>query len=77
MLGYLDEKVQSFLHVLRRKGGVVNAAVVVATGKALIERSDYEHLKCLDLDSSFWAKSLFHRMGFKKQTCTTSKPEVP
>ena len=77
MLGCLDEKVQSFLHVLKRKGGVVNTVVAVATAKALIARNEYEHLKCLDLDSSFWAKSLFRRMGFKKRTCTTSKPEIP
>ena len=59
MLGCLDEKFQSFLHVLRRKGGVVNTIVAVATAKA------------------FWPKSLFRRMGFKKRTCTTSKPEIP
>ena len=35
MLGCLDEKVQSFLHVLKRKGGVVNTVVAVATAKAL------------------------------------------
>ena len=77
MLGCLDEKVQSFLHVLRRKGGVVNTVVAIATVKALITRSEYENLKCLDLDSSFWAKSFFRRIGFKKRTCTTSKPEIP
>ena len=36
MLGCLDEKVQSFLHVLKRKRGVVNAFVSVATAIALI-----------------------------------------
>ena len=77
MLGCLDEKAQSFLHVLRRKGGVVSAVVAVATARALVARSEYKHLKCLDLDSSFWAKIIFHRMGFKKRTCTTSEPEIP
>ena len=77
MLGTLDEKVKNFLHVLRRKGGVVNTVVAVATAKALIARSSDEHLKSLDLDSSFWAKSLFRRMGFTKRACTTSKPEIP
>ena len=75
MLGTLDEKV--ILHVLRRKGGVVNTTVTVATAKALIARGQVEYLKCLDLDSSYWAKSLFRRMGFTKRTCTTSKPEIP
>ena len=77
MLGPIDEKVQSFLHVLRRKGGVVNTVVAIATAKALIARSDEEHLKCIDIDKTSWAKSLFRRMGFKKRTCTTSKPEIP
>ena len=45
MLGCLDKKVQSFLHVLGRKGGVVNTAVAVATAKTLIARSEYEHSK--------------------------------
>ena len=36
MLGCLDEKVQSFLRVLKRKGGVVNAVVAVATAIAFI-----------------------------------------
>ena len=50
MLGTLHEKV--ILHVLRRKGGVVNTTVTVATAKALIARGQVEYLKCLDLDSS-------------------------
>ena len=43
----------------------------------MIARSPDEHLKCLDLHSSYWAKSLVRRMGFTKRTCTTSKPENP
>ena len=77
MFGTLDDKVKRFLRVLRRKGGVVNTLVTVATAKALIARNPDEHLKCLDLDSSCWTKSLFRRMGFTKRTCTTSKPEIP
>ena len=66
MLRTLDEKVKTFLLVLRRKGGVVNTVVAVATAKALIARNPDEDLKCLDLDSSYWAKSLVRRMGFAK-----------
>ena len=62
--------------MLRRKGGIVNTVVAIATAKALIARSQDEHLKCIDLESTSWAKSLFKRMGFKKQTCTTSKQEI-
>ena len=38
VLGELDEKVKHFLHVLRRKVGVVNTVVAVATAKAFIAR---------------------------------------
>ena len=48
MLGTLDAKAQTFLHVLRRKGGVVNTVVAIATAKALIARSQDEYLKCID-----------------------------
>ena len=51
--------------------------MAIATAKALIERSDEQHLKVLDLELSSWAKSLFQRMGFVNRACTTSKPEVP
>ena len=73
----LDEKVKHFLLQLRKKGGVVNAVVVVATAKALIARSSDEHLKLTDLELTTWPKSLFKRMGFCKRTTTTSKPEIP
>ena len=33
MLGTLDEKVKTFLHVLSRKDGVINTIVAIATGK--------------------------------------------
>ena len=76
MLGTLDAKIQTFLHVLRRKGGVVNTVVAIATAKAFIARSLDENLKCIDLELTSWAKSLIKCMGFKKRTCTTSKPEI-
>ena len=66
MLRTLDEKVKTFLHVLRRKGDVVNTVFAVATTKALIARTPDKHLKCLDLDFSYWDMSLFRRMDFMK-----------
>ena len=77
MLQTLDKKVKTFPLVLTRKDGMVNAVVAVATAETLIVRSLDEHLKCLDLDSSYWASSLFRHMGFTKQTCTTSKLGSP
>ena len=75
LLGCLDEKIQQFLQMLRKKGGVVNTVVANAAAKALISRSEYEHF--VDLDRTSWAKSIFKRMGFVKRSCTTSKPEIP
>ena len=77
LLGTIDEKVKNFLFALRQKGGVVNTVVAIATAKALIERSKDEHLKLIDLESCYWAKSLFRRMGFVKRASTTSRPEIP
>ena len=76
MLGQLDEKLKSFLHVLRRKEGVANTVVAAATENTFIARTQNKHLKCIDLDSSYWAKSLFPRMGFTQRTWTC-KPEIP
>ena len=77
MLRTIDEKVRNFLQIIRREGGVVNTVVAIATAKALIARSDQQHFKVLDRDSSSWAKSLFQRMGFVKRAKTTSKSEIP
>ena len=48
-----------FLLALRKKGGVVNTVVAIATAKALIEKSDEEHLKLINFDRCFKAESLF------------------
>ena len=77
MLGHLDEKIKTFLLTLCKKGVVVNTVVAIATAEALIEESDNEHLKLIDLDRCFWAKIIFHSMGFVKRATTTSRPEIP
>ena len=51
--------------------------MAVVTAKSLIERSNLEHLKDLDLENSSWAKSLFKRMGFVKRAATTERPDIP
>ena len=63
MLETVDGKVYSFLQKPIRKGGVVNLVVAIATAKALIGKSDLEHLKSLDLENSSWPKSLFQMMN--------------
>ena len=77
MFGDLKEQLKNFLIVLRRKRGVFNTVVAVVKVKAFIARSQDEHLKSIDLESSYWAKSLFKRIGFAYRTCTTSKLQIP
>ena len=76
MLGALDEKIKNFLFAIKKKGGVVNTVVVIATAKALIEKSDEEYLSNIDFVKSSWAKSLFRCMGFVKRAATTTRPEI-
>ena len=59
LLGKLDEKVKNFVLALRCKGGVVNTVVAIAAAKALIQKSNEDHLKVIELEKSSWAKSPF------------------
>ena len=54
----LDEKVKHFLLQLRKKSGVVNTVVAVATAKALIAGSR-DHFKFIDLESTPWVKRVY------------------
>ena len=38
--------------MLRKKGGIVNSVVAIATAKALIEQTKDEHFKCIDLQNT-------------------------
>ena len=77
LLGSLSEKVQKFLMALHSKGGVVSTVVAVTVAKTLNKKSSDEWLKVLDLDNSYWAKSIFVRMSFVKRDYTTAQPEIP
>ena len=77
MLKTIDEKVWNFLQIVRRKGGVINSVVAIATAKALITKSDLEQVKALDLENSSWTKGIFWRIGFVRRAKITPKPEIP
>ena len=64
---------RKFLLCLRRRGGVVNTTVAIATDNAFIARNP----ACLSSPSPGWAKRLFTRMGFTKRGATTSKLMIP
>ena len=51
--------------------------MAIAIAQPLIAKSEDENLKVLDLEKTSWTKSLFHRMGFVKQSATTGKPVIP
>ena len=57
----LDKRLQEYLHIYPKKVGIVNKVVAVATAKTLIEKSNLEHLKDLDLENSSWPKPLLRR----------------
>ena len=71
------EKVMKYQHAIRKKGGIVNTVVAIAIAQTLIAISEDKNLKVLDLEKTSWTKSLFHRMGFVKQSATTGKPVIP
>ena len=52
MLNAIDQKVQNFLMILRSKGGVVNKVVANATADTLIDQSQEEYFKSIDLEKS-------------------------
>ena len=60
---------------MRQCDGAVNRVVAVATAKALISRSDDESLKSINIENSFWVRSVFTQMGFVKLSAITSKPQ--
>ena len=55
IIGKLDENVKNVLFALHCKGGVVKTVVAIAAAKALIQKSNKEHLKLIELETSSWA----------------------
>ena len=69
--------VQRYLRAYKSCGGSVNSLITVSIAKVLIARNPQLNLDHIDLDSSFWAKSLCQRMGFTRRMKTTGKVEIP
>ena len=63
----IDKKVQEYLRMLQKKGGIVNSVVI----------DEDEHLKCIDLENTEWACSLFLRMEFERRAATTGRWKIP
>ena len=76
MLGDIDEQVQEYLQLYRKKGCIVNTAACVTASIQLIERSSLAYFKLIDIENRSWATSLFRRMGFIKIAVTSGRPEI-
>ena len=72
LLGKLDEIVQTYIHGLSSCGAVIIWAVANAAAKALMKKYSCV-IDEIDVDSSYWAQSLFRRMDFTKQRKTSTK----
>ena len=76
LLGNLDSMVQISNRQLSNRGGVVNRAIANATAQAFLIR--YRNLVGeINMCSSFWAQSLFRKMGFKKRRKTSLAVDKP
>ena len=72
LLGKFDEMVQTYIHGLSSRGAVITWAVANAAAKALMKKYPGV-IGEIDVDSSYWAQSLFRRMGFTKRRKTSTK----
>ena len=71
----LDQQVQAYVHALHLNGGIVNTAIVIATGEGIIKDHDSNllcenggHIKL----TKDWAKYLLQRMNFVKRSKTST-----
>ena len=67
--------VQRYILAASNRGSVITLAVAVSTAKALMTRNPHL-IGNVDVESSHWVQSLYHRMGFRRRQATTSKLEI-
>ena len=58
-------------------GGIVSQAIAIAEVTIQNNPDEYSCYRDLDLHNSYWAQSLFRRMGFRRRTATTGEVDVP
>ena len=68
--------VQSYIKGLSNRGAVITWTIANAAAKALIRKYPGV-VGDIDVDSSFWAQSLFRRMGFSCRQKTSIKVDIP
>ena len=72
----IDAMVQKYIIASSNRGNVISRSIAASTAKALISRNP-GYVGQIDLESSSWAQSLFHRMGSVHRRGTTAKLEIP
>ena len=75
LLGEIDEMVQRYILAASNRGSVITRRVAVSTAKALMTRNPHL-ISNVDVESSYWAQSLYRRMGFCRHQASTSKLEI-
>ena len=73
----LDTKIRSYLKVQEGGGGIVSQAIAIAEVTIQNNPDEYSCYRDLDLHNSYWAQSLFRRVGFRRHTATTGEVDVP
>ena len=76
----LDHQVKSYISAVCEKQGIINTAITVACGEAIVKKVDKNLLKenggPIDL-TKVWAKSLLQHLNFVKRKATTSAKVEP
>ena len=71
----LDKSVQDYINTMRKVGGVVNTAIVMAAANGIIVAKSpallTQHGGHTDITKA-WAKSLLKRMGYVKRKCSNA-----
>ena len=80
LLGYLDKKVQKWVHDTRMQGGLINTSVVVAAADNIVMRFAKHKLKRFGGDITItknYARSLLNRMGLVKHRNSNRNVKMP
>ena len=68
--------VQKYIKGMSNRGVVITWSIAYATAKALIRKYPIV-VGDINVDSSYWAQSLFRRMGFSRLRKTSTKVDLP
>ena len=80
LLGSFDTNVQEYIRKLRRAGGIVNRAIIIAAATGIVQHNNPAMLRAqggsIELGKK-WADSILLRMGLVERKATKSAKKVP